>query len=281
MRFPIPADWDLSGYSVRRRIASLKLEDATAVRMELDWTPAAGKREAELVRKQHARFAESLHASALSVETVTGVPDHWVLFLYTMPQSARLVTALHVGDRFPLFVFGRFHGANTSRRDILRNARKAITGFDYEREGPVAWRVFDLSWRVPSRFQLEETSFLAGRKMMVFEHRMRRLYIWRLSLADRLLRERTPAAVAADFLKRFNGLPGVRFQPYDVDRLTPRRNPWHPLGHYDEIGRMCFRYDARVELNPADNTLSIAVFQHRRADDKLWLDGLMLNADQV
>ncbi len=276
LEFPIPMNWDLSSYATRRRVVYLTLEDTTAIRMELDWTLPSGRRQVELVQKHHGRYAEMLHESALGVEAVSDVPSHWVAFLYSMPDSARLITALHVGDKFPLFVFARFHSVNSSRREILRDARTALNGFHYQESGPIAWRVFDTTWRVPRRFRLLETSFLAGRKMMVFEHQFRRLFLWRLSLADRLLAEHSPAKVAAEFLNRFKGLPGVRFEAAGDERVKTRRYRWHPFGHYEEIGRACFLYDVQVAVNPHENAMVIALFHYRRASDKTWLNGLEL-----
>ncbi len=279
MEFPIPEDWDLSGYTMRRRIASLRFEDPTSIRMELDWTSAAGRKEVIRVRDQHARFAERLHETALSVEALSDISDRWVVFLYTMPESRRLLTALHVGEMFPLFVFVRLHAIRCSRREIVRDGRVLIEGFRYQREGPVAWRFYDVDWRVPRTFRLVQTSLLAGRKMMLFEYRLRRLYLWRLSLADRLMHGRSPGEVAAEFLNKFKGLPGVRFRasPDNAENLIVRRYRWHPFGQYEEIGRLCFRYWTNVEYSQADNSLTIAVFNHRRAADLRLLDGLTLN----
>ncbi len=281
MEFPIPADWDLSGFVERRRVASITLEDALAVRLEMDWTAVTGRNAVQRVQQHHARFSEGMHAVALSVEELSDCPAHWVVFLYTLPESTRLVTALHVGEQFPFFVFARFHAVNRSRRELVRDVREALTGFRYQREGPIAWRAFDMAWQVPRRFRLAETSFLAGRKMMVFESKSRRLFLWRLSLADRLLRDQTPAAVAAAFLNRFKGLPGVRFKPDGEDRLVAGRSPWHPFGHYDEIGRGCFRYAATVNLDRAHNALMIVVFHYRTAADRQWLSGITLDGPAV
>lgn len=276
LEFPIPREWDLSSYTTRRRVVYLTLEDTTAVRLEVDWTAAGGRRQADLISKHHGRYADMLHTSALSVEAVSDVPDHWVMFLYNMPESSRLITALHVGDPFPIFVFARFHAVNCSRREILRDARTAINGFQYHDHGAIPWRIYDTAWRVPRRFRLVETSFLAGRKMMIFEHRLRRLYLWRLSLIDRLLKERTTAEVVADFLNRFKGLPGVKFEATGDNTVGVRHYRWYPLGHYEEVGRGCFAYTVRFAVNPADNAMTIAVFHHRRASDIQWLDGLEL-----
>ncbi len=279
MEFPIPPDWDLAGYTMQRRISSLRFEDATNVRMEIDWTPAAGRKEVERVRDQHARFAERLHETALSVEALSDISERWVVFLYTLPDSNRLLTALHVGETFPLFVFLRLHAVRQSRREIARDGRSLIQGFRYRGEGPVAWRFYDVCWRVPRNFRLTQTSLLAGRKMMISEHRLRRLFLWRLSLADRLMRERTPAEVAAGFLNKYKGLPGVRFHAAgdDAEKLIVRRYRWHPFGQYEEIGRLCFKYWTKVEYSEADNALTIAVFNYRGPADLRLLDDLTLN----
>lgn len=276
MEFPIPEAWDLAHYTMRRGIGSLSFEDATDLRLEVDWTHAAGRHDIARVQKQHARLAERLHEVALTVEAISDISDVWVVFLYTLPDADRLVTALHVGEQFPLFVFARLHAKQCSRREIVRDARALIEGFRYRDEGPVTWRFFDVSWRIPRDFRLVETSLLAGRKMMVFERRLRRLFLWRLSLADRLMRERPAAEVAAEFLNKFKGLPGVRFQAAGPDSLRVRRYRWHPLGHYEEIGRGCFRYWTQVAHSEADNALTLAVFNYRRAADLHWLEALRL-----
>ncbi len=278
MEFPIPVDWDLSGYTNRRRVHSLTIEDATHVRMEMEWTAAEGRREAGVVRDQHARLTDHLHRVALGIEAVTDISEYWVVFLYAMQNSGRLITAIHVGEKLPLFVFARLHAFNCSRREIIRDARTLINGFHYYQNEPTPWRLYDIAWRVPQRFHLTGTSLLAGRKMMAFESRFRRLHLWRLSLADRLLREKTPADVAAEFLNRFKGFPGVRFTASGPDTVRGRRNLLrYPFGHYEEIGRLCFRYIVRIKFLPSDNALVIALYNYRNASDMQWLEGLILD----
>ena len=123
-----------------------------------------------------------------------------------------------------------------------------------------------MAFRVDRRFRLTGTVFEAGRKRMIFEWRLRRLWIWQFSLADMALRGAAPQVFIADFLNTASGIRGPHFIS-DKDRIVALRRRRYPFGHADEIGRMCFKYDAGYGFIPDQTRLMLYAFQHRRIRD--------------
>jgi len=112
------------------------------------------------------------------------------------------------------------------------------------------------------------TSFQAGRQLMIFEWRRRRLLLWFFSLADLLLKNRMPEDWCAEFLNGFKGIQGPAFRAgAEPGVLSVRRRRRYPLGHGEEIARWCFRYQARCVPLAAQNQLVLWVFQHRAVTD--------------
>ncbi len=275
--FPVPGDWELSGYETRAHGASLTLEDDADVRLEIEWATPGSRRDVDRIEKQHASLGKRLEAAADRVELLAGFPPGWIVYSYVLPGSKRLLTALQVPGALPRVVFAKIHGGGDSRGELVRVARDLAAGLRVTPdEAPTIWRVYDLAVRVPAGFRLRGTSFLAGRKHMLFERRGRRLLIWRLSLASQMLAGDRPAGVVARFLNGWKGLNAVRFLAVD-DRVVARRKRLHILGTGDEIAYWCFRYYVRFEWDREDDSIAVMVFRYRRAPDLDWLHAVNLH----
>jgi hypothetical protein len=278
--FPAPEDWDLSRYETRNGVTSLVFQDSVEVRLELDWVETGSERDRRAFLRQCEAVETVLEKAGRRGEPVrAGFPARWVVHRYE-PAGGRVVfAALHSGPDLPVAVHARFHGRRDEEARVADAARKVLDGFGFQAEGAAPWRVFDIAVRVPRTFRLEATSFLAGRKMMQFGRGMRRLFLWRLSLADRLLKDEPAAVVVARFLNRCKGLAGVRFEADGTGGVAARRSPWHPFGHAEEIGRWCFRYRVDFTLDTRRNALALLVFQYRKPRDLDWIRDLALTED--
>lgn len=277
---PVPADWDLSGYRTVRKVERILLEDMVAVRARIEWV-AAKENDAPSLRQAYARRLGRSRNSLRAEEPIEDFPKNWLATQRRLDGGGFILTALSIQPGFPFHGLLRLYGgASDPARDWISRLRVMVEGMRFYTEAePIPWRVFDLAVRVPGRFELTETSFLAGRKMMGFSYRLRRLWIWRLSLLNRLLRNQSAAEVLAELLNRQKSLAGVRFVVESGDRLVARRRALHPFGLAEEIGRGCFRYRAEYRLDPANNAMLAYVYQYRGASDLAWLEGLILLDD--
>jgi hypothetical protein len=276
--FPVPAAWELAGYEQRAGATRLTIEDSADVRMEAEWSRRGAAAGAARIARRHARHAARLAALAARSAPLAGAPAPWVAYRYDFADGRRLATALRLPGEWPVAILLRWHQPRPEESRLDEPALRALRQFDYRESGAIPWRAFDLRLRVPRRFRLAGTSLLAGRKLLVFECRLRRLMLWRFSLADRFLRGRPAAEALADWLNRHAGLRGARFSATADGRVAAaRRRRRHPFGHAEEIGRWCFRYHVIHQALPADNALMAAVFHYRRETDRAWLRELVLD----
>ena len=103
--------------------------------------------------------------------------------------------------------------------------------------------------------------------MMVFEWRLRRLFIWFFSLADVILREKRIEQWAVEFLNGFKGLQGPKFIPVQNGEIHTRISWRYPFGQFEEIFRWCFRYKARCIHLPEKNQIVLYAFNYRNEID--------------
>lgn len=272
LAFETPADWELSGHQFHRQVGSLVLEDAVDVRLQLEWSAGdASRRRLADIEKRYGVFSRQTDKQAIASRALTGIPEPWLAHHYLMPGNAGMVSGFYLNASLPLVVFARLHERQTAHPQIDVQARRLFTSFQYHAEGLVPWRVYDFDLQIPSFFRLRHASFHAGRKLMMFEYRLRRLFVWQFSLARRLLNNEAPEAFAVRFLQRFKGLPGPRFQLSRQGGIIARPKWWHPFGHYEEIGRQCYRYHAQTLLDMERDRLMILVYHYRKPADLEWI----------
>lgn len=273
--FETPDDWNLSQYKQTRDLSFVRMEDDHALRLELEYGRLTRPADHARWRDHQARTTAELTRAGAEAAPVADLPDGWSAFQYSWPDHRHLILAFRLAADTPFFCLLKLHFDDASRREPPRLLRTLTAGFRLHATGPLPWAVYDFAFRLPRVFRLTETAFQAGRKLMVFEWRRRRLHLWFCSLADVVLRERTPAAWAADFLNAFKGIRGPRFVAVGENAVESRFSWRYPLGHFEELFRGCFRYRVWCAHLPERNQLMLCVFQHRREDDlrQLALEG--------
>ena len=273
--FLIPLDWDLSFYHFDKRVSSIRMEDESAVRMEMDWTRPRGPVQMAKVRERYGNMAGAMEAVAEEARPLEDLPVGWSAFVYRMEDRRRLVTAFWLDHDGGFFCFFRLHFERGGSRAPARVVRALAASFERHEGGRIPWEVYDLSFELGRDFYLAGTALQAGRKLMRFQWRLRKLYLWQFSLAHILLRDKALGDWAAEFLNGTREFKGVRFVAEGEETVSTKKRYRYPFGHYDEIARRCFRYDVRVALLPDKDAVVLVVFNYRKPDDLKHLAGMM------
>lgn len=270
----VPQTWDLSHYRFDKKSAAVRMDDEEAVRLDLEWMRPPGKLNESTIRERYREKAKPLDAVVKETRTVENLPGGWYGFLHTMPHNRCLVTAYWLAPRSRFFCFVKMHFEATGAGLPIRVLRHLASTFELSAGQAIPWEVYDVQLRLHRDFRLISTSFEAGRKLFVFQWRLRLLRVWQFSLADILLRERRPCEWAAEHLNQCKDLRGVEFASSDSDEVVAKRQRRYPIGHYDEIGRMCFRYHVDYVHNPQRNIVLLYIYNYRKVEDLVYIQDL-------
>lgn len=265
--FDVPADWNLSAHDSQRGVTSVTMEDDVAVRLQAEWFVPGRKLPAEKLKSRYDRQVSEIAKKGAKTSAMAGLPDGWMGNLCEMPDSRgfAIVFYSHPAGKMAFLATLHFAERDTNR---LQPAKRLVASFKIN-DGPlVPWKVYDVACEIPREFKLASTSFVAGRKHMVFEWQLRKLSLWFFSLADRFLKDRKPEDWVVEFLNKHSGLKGPFF---GVDQkkgiVTAKRSKLYPLGHFEEIGRGCMRYHVSFRHDAAANTLMVRVLNYRNDSD--------------
>ncbi len=269
--FQAPKDWNFAAYSFKKNISRIELEDDYAVRLEAEWTRPRQALDLERIRKRFAKATKQTHDSAVATHPVENLPTGWNAYLYDMPEGLRLVSAFYLAPKSALFCYFNVHFAADDKGNPQRTLRGLTETLTYHDGDIIPWAVYDMSLDLPAAFRLASTTFQAGRKLMIFEWRLRRFYVWLFSLADMLLKEQQPAEWVADFLNSYKGIKGPIFHSRNDGRVHYKRARRYPFGHFEEIGRMCYLYRADFRYDTDRNQILLSVLNYRRHADLMIL----------
>lgn len=283
LSFAVPANWELAVYEfLRRKVARIELEDEYSVRLEAEWVRGSKTFDLKRIMKRYETAAKPLTLKSDDQQTVTGLPGGWhaTRFIYreTGPASGsrdfqvvrhELVTAFYLCPRSLLFCFFILHFMPGDQEDPATVIRQLAATFrDHHDEPRIPWKLFDLDFTMPGGFLLEQTGFDIGAKLMVFQWRRRRYYLWHFSCADVFLKNgATPAEWACGYLNGSRLFKAAVFQPDGQGGIAWRRRQPFFLGHRGEIARLCFRYKVGCRLIEATNQLVVSVFNYRHEQD--------------
>ena len=179
-----------------------------------------------------------------------------LVIAYRLPQGP--------GEPMALF---RLHFPAGSRDVPAVVMRLLCRSFRWWPAGEAPWQFYDVSFALRRDFRLAATALQAGRKLLQFEWRLRRLYVWHFSLAELMLAKQSVEAFCADFLRQSKLLPVPRWTPMPAGGLTYCRRRLHFFGQFEEIGRCCFKYYAWCHHDPARNQIALWVMHYRCAAD--------------
>ena len=266
--FQVPRNWELSGYAFRRGATRITLEDDYSLRLEAEWTRTRRFPELETVKRRYQKTALAFADHALTSSTLDSLPTGWTAFLYDMPENRKLLVMLVVASAAGALVFLQLHFGPEDKETPRELATILSQSLAVHQQGLVPWTVYDVDLELPAEFRLASTAFQAGKKEFLFQYGLRKLRLWQFSFADMILREQSKETWAANTLNACKSIRGPHFSPGQEDGGIPaKRSKCLPLGHFDEIGRACFRYVARCEHDVERNTLILWVFNYRCEND--------------
>ena len=279
--FDAPSTWDLAHYTFDRRTAGLRMEDETAVRLDLEWMRPPVPMDAARVRQRYAKVTAEWSGLAETVVSIEGLPEGWIAVHYLLPGGRSLVVAYWPAPRTRFFCALRLHFGPVGRRKPVRIAKDLIGSFVLHETDSVPWVFYDVSLHIHRRFRLVRSSLQAGQKLMVFEWRLRQLYLWQFSLAHLLLKGRAPEAWAAEFLGHLKEARAATFSAGPHGRIESARKRRYPIGRYEEIGRWCFHYQAECRHVADQNMLQLLLFNFRSESDRATLGGRRGQGDDL
>ena len=265
--FEAPEDWHLSLYHFGSTQATVEMQDDEALRLQMEWLRPAARMTPESLHKRYTRATSEWKDAAADAAALPNLPPGWTAYVYTMPDRKRLAAAWWLAPDRRFIVLLRLHFDGVGHRRPAKVVRHITQTFALHNESRIPWRFYDVSFELGRQFKLVATELQAGRKLMVFQWRLRKLYIWQVSLADMALKGRSPNAWAAEFLNAYKPIKGVVFSVPEGDAIEATRGGTYRWGHYDEIGRLCFRYRAVCRHYPESNTLRLMLFNYRRRAD--------------
>ena len=265
--FRLPQAWQLSSYSFSRQGTAVQFDDDYTRRLRLEWIPL--KQARTNINKIHERYnkaARKLTSSALRSREIKSVPSPWTAFLYDLPEDRKLITAFALLGHPDTFCFMQINFA-ADPESPAAIAQLITSTFATHFTGMTPWSFYDVAFELPADFRLFSTSLQAGSKLLIFQWKLRRLYLWHFSLADILLKHHELDPWIAEFLDSYRGIKGHRFILRDDGRIDPVRTWRYRLAHHEEIARWCFRYRINWSHDPEKNQIRLAVFNYRKEED--------------
>jgi len=266
--FQVPADWDMSAHELARGVTRLAMEDTSGVRLEMEWIRPPQRVQATGVRQRYLKLAKALTETAAEVTDIQALPEDWSAFRYDMGEGRLLTLATFsapVAGGPVCFI--KLHDRLEQTNDPEGVCRQIADTFSHVETGFGDWHFYDVHLRLDRQFRLVGTALHAGRKFLQFQWSLRRLFVWVFSLADLVTRDHDIASWCAAYLKGFKGIRGRRFEVDDDGTIRALRLWYHPLGHSEEIGRMCWRYRVDFRHVPERNQIVLWVYHYRSTGD--------------
>jgi len=279
--FCVPEYWNLSKHVLEKQTTRVTLEDDYTVRLEGEWLRLQKRPALQKVRERYRKAAKKLGEEAQSTKDLDSLPQGWAGYLYRFEKQQQLLVAFYLDRPSATFVFLRIHFGENDKESPRRVIQTIAESIKVYTGGLVPWEAFDLSLELPADFRLSSTVFQAGKKMLMFHWRLRRLFLWQVSLADMLLAREPLAEWTADLLNMHKTIKGPHFYAAADGTVKIRRNRWHPMGHFDEFGRLCFRYFVRCRHDQENNRIYIWLFNYRKESDLSKLQGHLGSFDLV
>ncbi|MDP2933668.1 MAG: hypothetical protein Q8N81_06090, partial [bacterium] len=251
----VPATWNLAEYKVADRVSYARFHDDFSRRLDIEWLYARQPIKMDVVRQRFDKIALSMSAAGAEAESMEDMPRGWSACLYSMPDGKRLMTAFRLVPERNFFCLLKMYFDNASKREADRIVRQTTGTFRLYEHGFAPWAVYDIAFQLQKDFRLSATSFQAGQKLLIFEWKLRRLYLWFFSLADMLLKKQPIEKWCAGYLNGFKAISGVRFSASEEGEiLAPFQWRWL-FGNVEPVTRACLRYKAWCRLIAEKNQI--------------------------
>jgi hypothetical protein len=264
--FLVPESWSFAAYSYKKKgVTSIQLEDDYNIRLEVEWTRPHAKLNLDRIRKRYAKKAQGVEKHATKSFEYRGLPGGWGAHLYTMPDRFELLSAYYLSPQNEVCVWFRGHFSDKDPENA-EEVLKLLTSCEVRTQGMVPWSVYDIQFEVPSKFRLIRTAFHAGRKELTFQWRLRKYRLWFFSLAEIILRDNDMLEWVVDFLNKSKDIKGPKFV-IENGNICAKRRLRYPIGHNEEIGRMCFKYKIDCVHLEKENQIALCIFQYRTRSD--------------
>ena len=279
--FDVPVEWELAHFQRRKRAMRIEVEDRYELRLEAEWLRPKRKPDVDEVQRRYDRMTRQWTSEAKEHHPAEDLPDDWIATQFVMEDGRRFITAFYLpadGGLFAYFVIHFEPESEETPGDVLRLLISSLRRHD----GDVKpWRLYDIGFNLPERFKLRNARFETGLKVMTFNWGFRELHLFHVSLADRVTKGLGVEEWAPAFLQSRRLYRGVRFVAGQTDEIVVQKNRLNIIGRYDEIGRMCFSYEARHRLLRDRNQIVVWLLHYRWQADALAMDDMQLNAHQL
>ena len=247
----------------------MRIDDEVGVRLELEWVSRGRSVDSRRFSRRIAQHLSDLGGRGQENSALEGLPAGWHCSEFLLPESRILYVGHYKepGDA-GFAVSMHFHFDDEADSSACRAVvARVIRSFRRHSAGPIPWSYYDVAYVLDKRFALTGAALQAGRKMLTFQWRLRRLLVWHVSLADLLLREQTAVEWAVSFLNETALVRGPTFETTADGTVRARRARRHPFGHFEELARGCLRYAVGVQHVADRNMIALWVLQHRRESD--------------
>jgi hypothetical protein len=279
--FHVPRAWDLAVYQLKRTFTRIEFDDDYTTRLEAEWIRPKRDLDIRRIQKRYDKNARKLNQDAEKVQRLEGLPEGWVAVLYVMPEGERLLTAFLLNSVPRLFASVLLHFGPKDKEDAERVLRDLAGSFRVHDEEVVPWALYDLSLELPAAFRLAYTDFQTGQKLLVFQWRLRRLFLWHVSVAHLILKRHPAEVWVTDLFNTCRLIRGPVFFRRPDGRVDWKRRLRHHFGHHDELARWCFQYRTGFFHDPGLDRIVAWVYSYRKPDDLTMLERVRVESRRL
>jgi hypothetical protein len=209
VRFAVPDDWDPARIGRRHLLLASELGPV----MEIKWAAVkgrfSGRRQLREVARHVGRSGGVFQETAVSEKwrkAAAGFDAQGFQWDSGCERAQGILLYCPTCRTASMIQFLERSGASV----IPPPAARVLTSFrDHRRDGRVAWALYDMAACLPDHFVLARYQFEAGRFVLEFNGRGRRLSLYRWAPAEALLQNRN----LADFAQAVAGGQSLFFRP--------------------------------------------------------------------
>jgi hypothetical protein len=280
--FCIPKNWELSNYKIHKRKGSkIVIENEYSVKCEGEWVKVSKKEQIDRILENYTEASKTYTNHADSHTSLKNLPKGWSGTHFVFKETATtksekmkvfnhdLTTVFYLNEDKSLFCYFLFHFYPEDNENVFEIIENLADSFEeHSNQKFTPWVLFDLNIKTPSEYVLEKTDFDIGSKHLLFEWKNRRLFVWHFSCVNMFIKgEITAADWVLSLLKKAKVVSAINFYITNSGEVNYKRKLNHPLGSFDEIIRMCFKYKIVFKLDENKNQLFVFLFHYRKKDD--------------